>query len=71
MLTARCRFLPNSGKYICNVLFDRSNGEEKDKSWGWKKDGKAEWEGVHPKGAPSRELEDLRGGEGGGERARL
>lgn len=63
------RFLPNSGKYVLNVLFDRGNGEEKDRAWGWKKDGKAEWEGVHPKGAPKRELNDF--GSGSGEKARL
>jgi sarcosine oxidase / L-pipecolate oxidase len=31
-----CRFLPNAGRYMLNILDGRSNGEEKDRAWGWK-----------------------------------
>lgn len=30
------KFLPVAGAYMLNVLFDKSNGEEKDASWAWK-----------------------------------
>ncbi|KAL0937038.1 L-pipecolate oxidase 2 [Colletotrichum truncatum] len=32
------KFLPIAGKYMCNVLNERSNGAEKDKAWCWKKE---------------------------------
>ena len=38
-LTSVSRFLPNVGKYIINVLNGKSNGEEKDTAWDWKKEG--------------------------------
>ncbi|USP81621.1 hypothetical protein yc1106_08895 [Curvularia clavata] len=34
------KFLPVAGAYIMNVLFGKSNGEEKDAAWAWKS---AEW----------------------------
>jgi sarcosine oxidase/L-pipecolate oxidase len=59
-----CRFLANAGKYIVNILTDKSNGDEKDAAWGWKD--KAwdvrEQSPEYPKlGAwtPRRELKDL------------
>ena len=63
-LISSCRFLPNAGRYICNVLSGKSNGEEKDQAWAWKKDG---WDirdrsPDHPKlgaGTPNRELKDI------------
>lgn len=30
------KFMPNAGKYMCNVLQDKSNGKEKDEAWKWK-----------------------------------
>ena len=59
--------MANAGKYIFNVLTEKSNGEEKDKAWGWKKEG---WDvrdqsPDYPKlGAwtPKRELSDIGGG---------
>ena len=30
------KFLPNSGKYLLNVVNGKSNGEEKDRAWKWK-----------------------------------
>ncbi|KAF7187822.1 L-pipecolate oxidase [Pseudocercospora fuligena] len=64
------KFLPIIGKYILNTLNSISNGEEKDKAWGWK--GKDEkWVDVHERGLLSvkavtkTELSELfrRGGE--------
>lgn len=60
------RFLPNVGKYIANLLNNKSNGEEKDAAWAWKEKG---WDVKEqnletPKlGAwtPRRELRDLGG----------
>ncbi len=43
------KFLPNAGKYMLNVLNGKSNGEEKDRAWAWKKDG-------DESGHPTREL---------------
>ena len=59
-----CRFLPNAGKYIVNVLDGKSNGEEKDVAWGWKAKGwnRREESDEYPKlGAwtPRRQLRDL------------
>lgn len=31
--------MANAGKYMCNVLEGRSNGPEKDRAWGWKREG--------------------------------
>ncbi|KAM0715706.1 hypothetical protein Q7P37_009206 [Cladosporium fusiforme] len=31
------KFLPNAGKYMLNILDDKSNGPEKDRAFGWKK----------------------------------
>lgn len=58
------RFLPVIGKYIANVLYDTSNGEEKDKAWGWKS-AQDKWVDVHERGLLSHksvvktELKDL------------
>jgi sarcosine oxidase/L-pipecolate oxidase len=30
------KFMPNAGKYLLNVLNEKSNGEEKDRAWKWK-----------------------------------
>ena len=58
----RSRFMPNIGKYMLNVLNDKSNGAEKDKAWAWKTE--AVRDHVDPKlgaFAPTRELRDLEG----------
>jgi hypothetical protein len=65
-----CRFLPNFGKYMRNVLDGKGNGEERDKAWGWKS-GK-EWEEARERArAKRREVRDLdaddEGGGGGGD----
>ncbi|KAI5360559.1 Putative FAD dependent oxidoreductase, FAD/NAD(P)-binding domain superfamily, MTOX family [Septoria linicola] len=58
------KFLPVIGKYIANVLYDTSNGEEKDKAWGWKS-AQDKWVDVHERGLLSHksvvktELKDL------------
>ncbi|KIV85668.1 hypothetical protein PV11_01335 [Exophiala sideris] len=31
------KFLPNIGKYVVNVLNGKSNGQEKDEAWAWKR----------------------------------
>ena len=51
------KFLPNIGKYVQNVLNGKSNGEEKDRTWGWKHS----WSerGAHEKVMPRGELRDL------------
>ena len=43
-LTCDCRFMPVAGKYFINILNGESNGDEKDKAWGWKTD--ADWNDV-------------------------
>lgn len=54
------KFLPTIGRYVVTVLEDASNGEEKDRAWGWK-----DWttisagRGAHEKVVPKRELSDL------------
>ena len=58
------KFLPTVGLYMVNVLRGKSNGEEKDKAWGWKKAG-AGWRGAHEKTAPKRDLKDLMDKESG------
>ncbi|KAL0769503.1 hypothetical protein CaCOL14_008811 [Colletotrichum acutatum] len=30
------KFLPIAGKYMCQILQEKSNGREKDAAWGWK-----------------------------------
>jgi len=35
------RFLPVAGKYVLKMLNGESNGEDKDRMWGWKSD--PEW----------------------------
>jgi sarcosine oxidase/L-pipecolate oxidase len=52
------KFLPTIGKYVVNVLEDRSNGAEKDGRWGWK-NGPEQGRGAHEKVMPKRELRDL------------
>lgn len=52
------KFLPNSGKYMVNVLNGKGNGEEKNKAWEWKKSG-TQRRGAHEKTAPRRELRDV------------
>ena len=54
------RFLPNFGKYMLNVLNEKSNGEEKDRAWAWKSG--TEWEEARERAAAlRRELRDVRG----------
>lgn len=55
------KFLPNIGRYVVNVVNEKSNGEEEDQKWAWKEKG---WNsggqrGVHEKVVPRRELKDL------------
>lgn len=51
------KFLPTIGTYIVKILNGKSNGEDKDQAWKWKR----EWSGrgAHEKVAPKRELRDL------------
>ncbi|TKX21885.1 L-pipecolate oxidase-like protein 2 [Elsinoe australis] len=51
------KFLPVAGKYMVNVLNGESNGDEKDKAWGWK--ATADWAKATGKRVPRRELRDL------------
>lgn len=55
------KFLPIIGKYVVNVLFSRSNGEEKDRAWAWKLDKPLQGRGAHEKVVPKRELHDIDG----------
>lgn len=70
------KFLPTAGLYMVNVLRGQSNGQEKDRAWGWKdfKSGAA-WRGAHESTAPKRELRELEdedgNGDTGAQRARL
>ncbi|ETN39989.1 uncharacterized protein HMPREF1541_04264 [Cyphellophora europaea CBS 101466] len=48
------KFLPVIGKYVANVLAGRSNGKEKDATWGWKTS--FDSRGAHEKVLPRREL---------------
>lgn len=57
------KFLPNSGKYMLNVLNGKSNGEEKDRAWKWKsqeelKQRAAKEFGDSPRKGKRRELRD-------------
>lgn len=51
------KFLPNIGKYVVNVLNGKSNGEEKDQAWAWKRT----WSGrgAHEKVLPRGQLADF------------
>ena len=51
------KFLPTVGTYIMNVLNGKSNGQEKDKAWKWKR----EWsgQGAHETAMPKGELRDF------------
>ena len=51
------KFLPTIGTYIMNVINGKSNGEEKDRAWMWKR----EWSsrGAHEKVMPKGELSDF------------
>jgi sarcosine oxidase/L-pipecolate oxidase len=51
------KFLPNIGKYVVNVLDGKSNGNEKDEAWCWKRS----WDGrgAHEKTLPKGELKDF------------
>jgi sarcosine oxidase/L-pipecolate oxidase len=51
------RFLPNSGKYMVNVIRNKSNGEEKDRAFGWKTEG--DLAEVQKGSAETREWRDL------------
>ncbi|KAF2732928.1 FAD/NAD(P)-binding domain-containing protein [Polyplosphaeria fusca] len=51
------KFLPIAGKFMSNILEDKSNGVEKDKTWRWKED--AVWKNHQGNSALSRELRDL------------
>ena len=62
MLT-RSRFLPVAGKYMCNILEGKSNGEEKDRAWKWKNEAELKERngkefGSSPWHAQRRELSD-------------
>lgn len=46
---------------MVNVLFSRSNGEEKDRAWAWKLDKPLQGRGAHEKVVPKRELHDIDG----------
>lgn len=52
------KFLPTIGRYVVNMLDGLSNGDEKDRRWGWKK-GPQEGRGAHEKVVPRREYESL------------
>jgi sarcosine oxidase / L-pipecolate oxidase len=56
------KFLPIAGTYVVNLLQGKSNGEDKDKAWEWKK-GKSVGRGAHEKLVPKRDLKDLEDGE--------
>lgn len=64
------KFLPTAGLYMVNVLRGQSNGDEKDRTWGWKdfESGKM-WRGAHESTAPKRELRELEDDDG--EKAKL
>lgn len=58
------KFMPNAGKYLLNVLNDRSNGAEKDRAWKWKseeelKERGAKEFGNSPRNVNRRELSDF------------
>ncbi|KZM28804.1 oxidoreductase [Ascochyta rabiei] len=58
------KFLPNSGKYMLNVLNGQSNGEEKDRAWKWKSEDElkrraAKEFGDSPRKAERREFRDF------------
>ena len=53
-----CKFLPNIGKYVVNVLTGISNGPEHDRRWAWKLPDQTVCE-IHAAVYPSRELCDL------------
>lgn len=61
------RFMPVIGKYMINVLDGESNGQAKDKAWGWKSD--VDWNDVREFGLLSGkavakvELRDLESGQ--------
>ncbi|KAK4499230.1 hypothetical protein PRZ48_009743 [Zasmidium cellare] len=61
------KFMPVAGKYFINILNGESNGDEKDKAWGWKTD--ADWNDVREFGLLSGkavakvELRDLESGQ--------
>ncbi|KAI1617824.1 FAD dependent oxidoreductase [Exophiala viscosa] len=52
------KFLPNIGRYVVNVLNGKSNGQEKDKAWAWKRT----WSerGAHEKVLPRAQLADFK-----------
>ncbi|KIW75563.1 hypothetical protein Z517_10305 [Fonsecaea pedrosoi CBS 271.37] len=51
------KFLPNIGKYVVNVLNGRSNGQERDEAWCWKRTFSER--GAHEKVLPKGELKDF------------
>jgi sarcosine oxidase/L-pipecolate oxidase len=58
------KFMPNAGKYLLNVLDDKSNGEEKDRAWKWKsedelKERGAKEFGESPRNGPRPELKEF------------
>lgn len=58
------KFLPNSGKYLLNVLNGESNGEEKDRAWKWKSEEELKERGAKEFGdsarnSDRRELKDF------------
>lgn len=55
-ISVACRFLPNAGKYMLNVLNGKSNGTEKDNAWAWKSG--AVWTATLEKTGPKRELKE-------------
>jgi sarcosine oxidase/L-pipecolate oxidase len=54
------KFLPIIGKFVVNVLYGISNGDEKDGRWAWKDGkGKVQGRGAHEKVVPKRELNEI------------
>ncbi|KAJ4359988.1 uncharacterized protein N0V89_000547 [Didymosphaeria variabile] len=48
------KFMPNAGKYLLNVLYGKSNGEEKDRAWKWKNEVELEERGAKEFGESPR-----------------
>jgi sarcosine oxidase/L-pipecolate oxidase len=60
------KFMPNSGKYLLNVLNGKSNGEEKDRAWKWKSEDELKERGAKefgdsPRNSDRMELRDYEG----------
>jgi sarcosine oxidase/L-pipecolate oxidase len=58
------KFMPNAGKYIFNVLNEKSNGAEKDRAWKWKSENELKERGAKefgnsPRNGNRRELREF------------